>query len=408
MLNQKTSVCVLSARGMAAISSIAVAGADARGMLEKVFRVGTSTVKQSLAVAPNEFSGKQKTCRLEAGGTIMHGVIVDGERVVDEVVVGCDGSEEFVIHCHGNPLLVERIVKLLQSHGAMLTDAESFAFTKYQAARETMIEAEAKLAMQKSATLLGAKILQEQIDGGLSTWVRNSVDNPSEIESGAIKDQCIEILEHSEIAKRIIEGVRIVIAGPPNSGKSTLLNCLAGQEQVIVSDAAGTTRDWVSVTCQLGPIRAEFIDTAGLDDALAGKDTIEQTAQHITKELLKSCALVLYLQDVTTVNSDQLPVINNRLGPIIYINNKCDLVQGVQGIRTSGYQEVFVSAKQNEGIDLLAEEIMKVLGITDFDITMPIAFTKRQRQLLSAIVATPENSNEFLCTLINNAPHGQA
>jgi hypothetical protein len=68
-----------------------------------------------LTVPPDNFKGTSETCRLEAGGTILHGSIVDGERVIDEVVVGCEGENEFVIHCHGNPLLVEQIMTLWQS-----------------------------------------------------------------------------------------------------------------------------------------------------------------------------------------------------------------------------------------------------------------------------------------------------
>ncbi|MFZ9012287.1 MAG: hypothetical protein ACO20W_10395, partial [Anaerohalosphaeraceae bacterium] len=148
MHSEKTYTSVLTARGMAAISSIALAGNDAGPIVDKVFRAGTG----GLDTAPE--------------GKISYGSIVDGQRVIDEVVVGCEGHNEFVIHCHGNPLLVEQIVTLLQSHGAELTDAERFAPCQSKNA----IEAEARLAMRKSATLAGVKILQAQIKGGLSQW----------------------------------------------------------------------------------------------------------------------------------------------------------------------------------------------------------------------------------------------
>ena len=393
MCSTQTSVCVLTARGMAAISSISLAGPDAGAVLEKIFQRSANDSLPPSGYSP--FAGGELK--------VLHGAIEDGVRVIDEVLVGCEGADTFVIHCHGNPLLVEQIVRLVQAHGAVLTDAESFAFSHYQQTSENLIEAEAKLAMQKSATVLGAKILQAQIDRGLLQWVTETLSVIDSLDAEDIKKQCVEILEHSIIAQRIINGVRIVIAGPPNSGKSTLLNCLAGQEQVIVTDTAGTTRDWVSVHAYLGEgtLRAEFIDTAGLDEALAGKDDIEQTAQAITKKLLESCDLILYVQDVTTVIRDPSSVIRTGVR-VIYIDNKCDLVQELKNTGTQEYQFIPISAKHNEGIEGLVRELLHRLRVANFDATKPVAFTQRQRNLLLSIIKKDQSPKKTLSSLLHS------
>ncbi len=220
---EKTTVCVLTARGMAAIASVALSGAEAPMILDKVFRAG----------------------KRSAAGSIRHGSVIDGDRMVDEVLVGCEGENEFVIHCHGNPLLVEQIVKLCQSNGATLTDAVRFAEEKHKARSQTLIEAEAGQAMQTCATLSGAKIISYQLTVGLLPLAQNWLNNFDAMSLQQLWAQCHQVLRKTGRARHFINRCRIVLIGPPNSGKSTLLNLLAGNDEVIVTDTAGTTRDWV-------------------------------------------------------------------------------------------------------------------------------------------------------------------
>lgn len=402
MHSEKTYTSVLTTRGMAAISSIVLAGVDAHAILDKVFQtnkpLGPSNPSGLTATSPSQGRSFWPLAGEEL--KILHGSIVDGQRVIDEVVVGCEN--EFVIHCHGNPLLVEQIVTLFQSHGAELIDADRFAMAGYQRQSKHTIEAEARLAMRKSATVAGVKFLQAQINGGLSQWATKTLSAIDSLDSEEIQKQCREILERGEVARRIIEGVRIVIAGPPNSGKSTLLNCLAGAEQVIVSDTAGTTRDWVSITGHLGDgvLCAEFIDTAGLDEDLAGADSIERTAQKMTRGLLDSCDLVLYVQDITEVRSQKSEIRVDTKQPIIYVCNKCDLIQEHKNTRIQEHMPVSISAKDNEGIDLLVREMIERLGVAFFDAAKPAAFTERQRELLLSVLNADQPPEKMLSDLL--------
>ena len=178
-----TQVSILTARGMSAIASVALAGPAAQEVLAKIFRANIS--------ASNPMP-------LFEAGQIVHGSIVDKDRVIDEVIVAAEEIDLLTIHCHGNPLLTEQIVKLCRHQGAVLVDAESFALNRYQHQSENMIAAEAKLLMQQSATLAGAKIVQSQIDAGLSQWARRLLKQIHSIDLDQVKEDIQKHTKHSD------------------------------------------------------------------------------------------------------------------------------------------------------------------------------------------------------------------
>ena len=175
-------------------------------------------------------------------------------------------------------------------------------------------------------------LLQNQIEGGLSAKVVEWLKTES---LGQIQKEAAEILKASQAAQYIIHGCKVVLAGPANSGKSTLLNCLAGTDKSIVADIPGTTRDWVSAHCVSGSLAMEIVDTAGLDESLTLENAIDKEAQERSVELIKQADVVIWVVDGSEekLNSKNQKVKIQSKNRIVAIN-KCDL-----GLKTGGMSE---------------------------------------------------------------------
>ncbi|MGB2862520.1 MAG: GTPase [Sedimentisphaerales bacterium] len=384
---------VTTGKGTGAISTIQVFGDSAEAVIKKVFKpAGTKPLKF-------------KT------GEILLGTITDGTEVIDQVTIGCEGPDTFAINCHGNPLIVEMIMQLLQRHGAALLTAELLLEKLLTAQKPAdTIAVEAKLAQAKARTLEGTKIITNQIDAGLTKKARGWLESIDEISLDTIKAEAIKILQKSQAATLIIYGCTAVLTGPPNSGKSTLLNCLAGRQKAIVTNIKGTTRDWVSARCRIGSMSVKLIDTAGLDEESAGsEDTIENTAQKKTSEILEQADIVLLVLD----NSQPPEKLDIRLlqriagKQIITVLNKSDLPAkfDLSKLHQTLLNSVQISAKEGTGIESLSEKIIKTAGAADFDLREPVSFTSRQENMLKKL--TNAKSKQQTASIITELLSGQ-
>lgn len=359
--------------GTGAIATIQVFGDSAQTLLADVFK----------PTSPK--SAEFKT------GHILIGTISDENKTIDQVTIGCEAPETFVIHCHGNPLIVEMIMQRLQTSGATLLTAEQLRARMLSAQEpNNPIAVEAKLAQLNAKTLQGTKILANQIDAGLSNKAQGWLSNIDNASLDKIKAEAVRILQASQTAKLIISGCTAVLTGPPNSGKSTLLNCLAGRQKAIVTDMKGTTRDWVEATCRIGSLSLTLIDTAGLEDGLGDpKNTVEKAAQKKTIEILKEADLVLLVLDNSQpfekFDIQFVEKITNK--KLITILNKSDLpsVFDTTRLPETLTSTVHISAKNSTGIEDLKQKILQTSGVTNFDPQQPICFTGRQEKLLKQL-----------------------
>ena len=361
-------VCVLTARGMAAIASVALSGA------------GAGRIVEALLEKPAPPCGRS-----------IYGTIKDNERVIDSVVAACESPACFVIHCHGNPLLVEQLVRLCRRHGAVPQQPDEYLFARYLAASQTLIEAEARLVMTQAVTRQGATLLHGQIAGGLSAWARRWIICNS-FNINQLKCECADIIERSRIARRIIEGVRIALVGPPNSGKSTLLNWLAGTGAALVSETAGTTRDWVSAVCRIGPLRAEIIDTAGLDMALTKGSELDRAAQDAARRVMESSDLVLKVQDCT--KPPALEASNDLQVPSIEVFTKSDMRAGPEPfLPAAATPWVLVSAKAQKGLEELCTAVISAMQAESIPPDQAVCFTQRQHEYVRRIAQSPSKQH---------------
>jgi tRNA modification GTPase len=361
---------VMTGKGTGAISTIQLFGDSAEAIIKKIFK-STGTKTPEFAI-----------------GKILLGTISDGDEPVDQVTIGCEAANSFAIHCHGNPLIVEMIMQLLQRCGARIVTAEQLLAKTLTAQKSiNTIALEAKLSQLQAKTIQGAKIIASQIETGLTKKVNEWRQNIDTMSFSKIAAEADEILKDSQIAKLIIFGCKAAIIGPPNSGKSTLLNCLAGREKAIVTDVKGTTRDWVSATCRIEPLSIEFFDTAGLDEKLSAQsDTIEKAAQKKSVEILEQADLVLLVLD----NNQPAEQLNEHLlkkvadKRVLTVLNKSDLPAKFDIAKLPKIlgNTVLISAKFGTGIEELIEKILEIYGVVDFDFKTAVCFTYRQEELL--------------------------
>lgn len=370
-----TFAAVTTGRGTGAIATIELCGENAHAVLEKIF-----------------MPKGEKEAVFESG-KILLGSITDAERTIDQVTIGCQGRDDFAIHCHGNVLIVEMIMELLEQHGVKLISAEAL-LTKRPAANS--IEIEAKLALTKARTLDGAKIIANQINGGLTKQLEQWQSDPATI----TVEQAKRILGQSQTARLFVEGCTIVLAGPPNSGKSTLFNTLCGKQKAIVTDIKGTTRDWVSARCKLGPLSVDLIDTAGLDNAIA-ESAIENESQARAKQMLQKADLILLVLDASEPAQAIDHTFTNK--KVLTVLNKIDLPMKIDASNFVSNLTVSLSAGQGTGLEKLVKRITQICGAADFELNSAVCFTQRQRLLLQELVKadSPDECDSIIAELLN-------
>lgn len=347
----------------------------------------------SISIVSGLFKGKDLSG--EAGNTIHYGKLFENNRVLDEVLVSLfraphsyTGEDSIEISCHGSPLIATEIIKALIRQGARPAEAGEFTRRAFFNGKLDLTQAEGVADLIHAENENARLTALNQIRGGfskeLSLLREKLISFVSLIELELdFSEEDVEFARRDELKKMINEliskieplidsfdrgnvirnGVRTVIAGKPNAGKSTLLNVLLNEEKAIVSEIPGTTRDVIEDVVHMGGLTLRFLDTAGLRDT---SDPIEAIGVSRTMEQLKIASLILYLVDASTVEVERVgeeikQVLSYQI-PVQLIGSKADQAkaENVNWLEEQGF--ICISAKSGLNIDLLKSRIVSLFG----------------------------------------------
>ena len=285
---------------------------------------------EAVAVADRLYRGKKKETKLAdmKSHTIHYGWIVEKEQVLDEVLVmlmrgphSYTGEDTVEIDCHGGVLAVKRVLEAVLHAGARIADPGEFTKRAFLNGRIDLSQAEAVMdvisakseyALQSSVSQLqgsvrrAVKEIREKLLYEIA-FIESALDDPEHISldgypeklEGIVQEekrQIEKLLKSADDGKMLQEGIKTVILGKPNAGKSSLLNLLVGEEKAIVTDIAGTTRDVLEEQISLGGISLRMLDTAGIRSTA---DKVEQIGVERAKEHAKNADLILYVVDAS-------------------------------------------------------------------------------------------------------------
>lgn len=352
--------------------------------------------EKSVLIAEKIFHPGKKGKKLseQAAYTAHYGMIKDGEEIIDEVLVllmkkphSYTAEDTVEIHCHGGVYVMKRILDLVIRNGARPADPGEFTKRAFLNGRIDLSQAEAVMdviqakneyALKNSVSQLKGSVmkkiraLREQVLYEIA-YIESALDDPEHISlEGYPQKLCVkvdnflkeseELLTGAEEGRVLREGIRTVIVGKPNVGKSSLLNVLAGDERAIVTEIAGTTRDALEEQIRIRGLTLNLVDTAGIRET---EDVVERIGVDRAKNMVNEADLVLYVVDSSSVLDENDEEIISFLKDqnVIVLLNKSDLPSAVNSemIQEKLSKPVIsVSAREETGIEEFADLLEKM------------------------------------------------
>jgi len=323
---------------------------------------------------------------------LQYGHVVDGDEVVDEVMaVLMRAPRTFTredvaeIHCHGGRLVVGRIIDLCLRQGAVMARPGEFTLRAFLNGRLDLAQAEAVAGLIHARSEAAGRAALGQLAGRLSRrlaemrqeltnllahlelhidFVEEDIDLPDQDSwrAGllAVRQQVAELAATYRSGRLLREGVRVLILGKPNVGKSSLLNCLLGEARAIVSDRAGTTRDIIEENLVLDGFPLRLIDTAGIRHT---EDPVEKEGVERARQKIASADLILYMVDGSRPLDADDRLVHELCPPerTLLVVNKIDLDPVPLPSWLAGLPQVRIGAREGTGIDRLRAALCQLL-----------------------------------------------
>ena len=379
---------------------------------------------------------KEKYFQEEKGYTIHYGYIVDGEETIDEVLVmimrgphSFTGENTVEINCHGGVYVMKRILETVIKYGARPAEPGEFTKRAFLNGRMDLSQAEAVIDVIHSKNEYALKSSVSQLKGTVhqkikkireeilyhTAFIETALDDPEHIsvdgyggELKVVVDKLLEelkaLLISSDNGRIIKEGIKTVIVGKPNAGKSSLLNVLVGEDRAIVTDIEGTTRDVLEESIQLQGISLNIMDTAGIRNT---EDIVEKIGVDKAKEHANEADLIIYVVDASR-NLDEndmeiIQMIKDKKAVILL--NKSDLATVVSKDMLKSYIEkpmIEISAKEESGIKELEQTLKDMFFHGDISFNDEVYITNIRHK--AAIQDAYDSLEKVNMSIENNMP----
>ena len=362
--------------GVGAISIVRVTGKDAIEIVNKIF--------------------KGKDLKWVDSHTINYGYIINNDEIIDEVLVSVMRApktftkEDVVeINCHGGIATTNKVLELLLNNGCRLAEPGEFTKRAFLNGRIDLTQAESVMDLIESKTEQTRKVAIKGLNGNVSNMIRNlrqeilegllapievNIDYPEyediEVMTNTkilpklkeIKEKLNKIIIESENGKIITNGIKTIIIGKPNVGKSSILNRLLDEEKAIVTDIEGTTRDTVEGNITINGVSLNLIDTAGIRDA---KDIVEKIGVEKSINLINDADLVIIVlnnnQELTEEDKKILDYAKDK--QVIVVINKNDLEKKINESEIEYKNIIYTNTKDINGIDSLKNKIIELFNL---------------------------------------------